>query len=58
MAVRLSMPHSNLYQDITLASCVENATDSAGTAFKQVTITVNIKQGGDITFNLRRYNIL
>lgn len=51
----LKMPHRQLYQGIILTSCVEH---TAGTAFKQVTITVNIKQGGDITFNLRRYNIL
>ncbi|MGO1246812.1 MAG: type IV pilus modification PilV family protein [Oceanisphaera sp.] len=54
----LGIPHSQLYQDITIKSCVKNASDSAGTAFKQVAITVNIKQGGDVTFNLRRYNIL
>lgn len=56
LANQLSLPHPNLYQRLTLTSCVTLINDQS-IPFKQVSIKIKIDAGDTLSFTLHRYNI-
>lgn len=60
LAEQLELPHPNLYQRLTLSSCVTAETDDQAPSqpYKRVSINVKIDGGDSLSFILHRYNIL